>query len=369
MSCYDNIIGLSRADCPCVNTAPPSNYTTSTSGLFMSDVPPFNEMEGFEDCGTDSIWDVLTKSRSQAITAFIADSNSALLTNFESRRERFKGQIGEASARQSIQTDKTYVAARLAFNPLRGGSAKITAIGTCGTAAGTIHAYIYNSLNTMVWEGDLETINGFKINTLATAIVLPTYIDFDDKHEYFLVYEHDSNAPLRANTIGSCGGCGFYPYFDLADPQWKGRFGGGRAWANWVMVGGWRGDTLTDFDNQTGTGDTCLNGLAIQMEVGCDIGAVLCNGSLDFTTDPLALSIAFAIQWKACDIAAALILGSTRLTRAATTNREFLLKERAEWQSKYAQTMQYIAQEAALGINDCLQCKNEHGFRVDTVWS
>ena len=149
--------------------------------------------------------------------------------------------------------------------------------------------------------------------------------------------------------------------------MWKGQYSGSKAWANWVMVGGWTGNTLTDFDLCNGSTGTQLNGLALQVELGCDVGLLLCNGSLDFTTDPQALSIAYAILWKSLSNAASLLLGSTKLTRTATANREYLKEARAEWDRKYETNISYITQQATLNMNDCLACKDEIGMQVATV--
>lgn len=366
MACYDTIIGLARQDCPCIEDAPPAGYNTSDSGLFIADHPPFNEMEGFGECGQGSVWDILARAREQAILTFQADTNSALMSVFQPRRERFKGQIGEASGRETLTTDNTYAGVRLACNPMRGGVVKITHIGTLFSAAGTITLKIYNSLNQQVGSDiTLTTANGFYLNTLATPVELPTYIDFDDQHEYFLTYQHNGANPAKVNSIAAC--CGFHARYDLENPMWKGQFTGGRAWANWLMAGGWTGDTLTDFDLCEGSTSTRMNGLSLQVELGCDVGAVLCNGSLDFNTDAQALSIAYAILWKSCSIAASLLLGSTKLTRTAQANREFLKESRSQWEIKYATAVDYVTQNAMLNMNDCLACRDEIEMKVAPV--
>ena len=366
MACYDNIIGLARQDCPCIDEAPPTGYNTSQSGLYIADQPPFNEMEGYNECGQGSVWDVLSRAREQAIKTFQADTNSALMSVFQPRRERFKGQIGEASGRDSLSTSHTYAGIRLACNPMRGGTVKITGIGTLFSAAGTITLKIYNSLNQQVGSDITLTVaNGWHLNTLGTPVELPTYVDFDDNHEYFLVYTFNPSNRAKINNIHSC--CGFYPRYDTASPMWKGKFTGGKAWANWLMAGGWTGDTLTDFDLCSQTTSTNMNGLALQVELGCDVGLVLCNGTLDFDQDAQALSMAYAILWKSSEIAAQLLLGSTRLTRTATANREFLKEQRDRWAKAYQDNLEYVTQQATLGMNDCLACRDDIGMSVAPV--
>jgi len=366
LTCYDNIIGLARTDCPCIEDAPPTGYNTSESGLFITDVPPFDALSGFEECGGGSIWDALERSRDEAISTFVADTNALLMRTFTSRRERFTGQIGEATGREAYSTGNTYAGIRIACNPLRGGRIKITHIGTLFHGAGTLLLSITNSLNQVVSTVTVDILNGWKLNALATPIVLPTYIDFDDKHEYFITYTYSPSNQPRINNI-NCGCGGFVPWYNQDKPMWSNAHPGNRAWANWIQVGGWSGNTLTDFDQAPSTTNTQMNGLAIQVELGCDVGKVLCNGSLDYTSDPFALSMAYAIRHKSCEILASKLLASTELNRVNVINREILQGLKREWNAKYAENVQYITQEAQLRQNDCLACRDESGMAVRTI--
>lgn len=366
MACYDNIIGLSRADCPCIDTAPGEGFDTSLSGLYMADLTPLDNLEGLEECGVGSVWDMLGKSRDEAVKIFVADTNAMLMNTFSSRRENFKGQIGEAVGRETLETSNTYAGIRLAFNPMRGGRIKITKIGTLFSGAGTLTLKIHNALNVQVWTGDVTISNGWTLNTLETAITLPTFVEFSNTHEYFLTYTYNPSNKPKLNKI-NCGCGGFVPWYDLSNPMWKNQHSGGRAWAGWMMCGGWTGNTLTDFDQATGNDGTIMNGLALQIELGCDIGQVLCNGTLDFETDPFAMSIAHAIRYKADSIMLQKLLGSTDLTRSNTINREYYKERRGEMTGRYNKMIDYITQSASLQNIDCLTCKDPHGMIVKPV--
>ena len=206
------------------------------------------------------------------------------------------------------------------------------------------------------------------VNTISPAIELPTFIEYDSKHQYFLVAAvNPSNLP-KLNEI-NCGCGGFVPWFNTSNPMWKDKHNAGRAWANWVMAGGWSGDTLTDFDRSEQSTSTRMNGFALKIELGCDVGAILCSGTLDFTNDPLALSIAYAIYWKSLELLATKSLGSTKLTRTNLVNREFLQAERDKWSIKYEDNLRYIIQEASMSVNDCLVCRDESGLHIATARS
>lgn len=369
MACYDNIIGLARADCPCIDAEAPDEYATSNSGLYISDIEPLDTLSGYGECGESSIWTILSKARDEAVRTFKADTNALLMQYYRPQRETFKGQIGEASGRDLHTTDNTYTGIRIACNPMRGGTLKITHIGTLFSASGTVSVSVYNSLNVQVVAPFNVTVAaGWHLNTLPTAIELPLYVDFDSKHEYYIVYTYSPSNKAKLNRL-SCGCGGFAPYYDMGNPMWKNPFGGAKAWANWIMVGGWSGDTLTDFDQCAATSTTQMNGLALTIELGCDISQVLCKGTMDFTNDPLAMTCAYSILWKSAEIMASKLLSSTDLNRQNVINRDVLKEKRKEWQGKYLEATRYIAEQAAIVQNDCLTCRESQIIGVRTAFS
>jgi hypothetical protein len=323
-------------------------------------------LQGFESCGVGSVWDILAKARTDAVSSFQADSNSLLLNYYEPKRQYFKGQIGEAKATANVSTSETYAGVRIRCNPVRGAIMRINKVGTIFTSSGTFTLSVYNSLNTLVATRTLTKSNGFTVNTLATPIELPLYVDYDDNHEYYLVYTHDSNAPGRANKI-NCGCGGFKPYFDARRPMWSGReYSNGSAWANWIMVSGWTGSAL-DFTDSPGANTQSMNGLFLDIDLGCDIGEVICKSNLDYTYDPLALTIAHTIRYKACHNVGQHLLSTVELNRQNVINREELKARMREWMEQYLQGLNYIAQNAKIDQNDCLTCRNKHGLAVKTI--
>ena len=367
MACYDTIIGLSRNDCPCINEAPPEDYNTSDSGLYMDELEPLTSLQGFETCEAGSVWDILSQARDMGVSTFKADSNSLLLNYYEPRRQYFKGQIGEAKATQSLSTSDTYAGIRIRCNPIRDGVLRINKIGTLFSSAGTIEVKVYNSLNTLIATRTVnKAATGFTVNELATPIELPLSVDYDDNHEYYIVYTHSGGAPAKLNKI-NCGCGGFSPWFDIARPMWSSRqYSGGSAWANWIMVSGWTGDTL-DFTDTPGATSNYLNGLFLDVDLGCDIGQVICKSNLDYTYDPLALTIAHSIRYISCYHVGQKLLSTVELNRQNIINREEIKARMKEWQEQYFQGLNYIAQNAKIDQNDCLVCRNKYGLAVKSV--
>lgn len=368
MACYDNIIGLSRNTCTCLPEAP-DGYNTSLSGLYLDELPLLDSLSGYDKCGVGTVWDLLSRARASAVSTFISDTNSLLMSRYSTRMSRHTGDIGEGAAKSKLTTTKQYAGIRIATRGTRGGTMKITQIGTLFSAAGTVTLKIFNSLNEQVGDDiELETINGFKLNTLTTAVSLPMYIPYAPTQEYFLVYEYDSDNKPGLNSIDcGCGHLGEKPWYDTARPHFGKRFHGARAWGQWIMVGGWLGDSLTEFDQSSTSSGLDLNGLTLNVDLGCDLSQVLCNGSLNFNNDPLALTMAYAIRYAAAQEAASMLLTSTELLRVNTINRDALKALRSEWQDKYAKYCVSIADQAVIEQNDCLTCKDEHGMRIETI--
>lgn len=370
MACYDNIIGLSRNTCNCI-PEPPENYNTSTSGLYLDELPLLDSLSGYDKCGVGTVWNMLSRGRASAVSTFISDTNGLLMSRYSTRMPRFSGDIGEGAAKTKLTTAKQYAGVRFATRGTRGATMKITRIGTLFSAVGTVTLKIFNSLNEQVVDDiELETANGFKINTLDVPVSLPLYIPFAPSQEYFFIYEYDDANKPGLNSIDCrCGHLGEKPWFDTARPHWDRKFSGARAWAKWVMIGGWTGDALNEFDQCGASAGLDMNGLTFTIELGCDLSQVLCNGSLDFDNDPQALTMAYAIRYQAGVEMASMLLTSTELMRANTINRDTLKALRSEWQEKYAEYCNSIADQAAIGQNDCLSCKDEYGMRIETILS
>lgn len=371
-SCYDNIIGLSRTECPC-HDPKPAQYNVSQSGLYLDELEPLNSLDGFDNCEAGSVWDAMDKARSEAVKKFMADSNALLMRNFKLRREPWTGSIGEAAARDWLESSYNYAGIRINCAPVRSGILKIKGIGTLFQTAGSRTAWIYNNLNQLIATLTLNTGSGLHTANVQD-IELPVLQKNTTQTEYFIVYEVDPANKAKLNKI-HCGCGGFKPRFDVHSPYWNlTNKTGANAWGNWVMVAGWQGNTLTDF-YQCDTCQSCavsgeyLNGLTLDIEIGCNLGENFCKGQLDFNTDPLALSIAYAIRYAAAVGLAERLMLSGTLNRANLINREALQAARAEWNSRYIEAVRYIAENPDISRTDCLDCKSAFSMRVGAILS
>lgn len=371
VNCYTTAVGLASCACPCLTDQAPENYNTSDSGLYITDLSPLNALDGLDDCNTPgNLWEVLADCRDRAIRSFIAATNSLLAQTNRMSRERYVGGIGQIKGRNVVTPAGTYAGVRIRCAPVKSGTLYIEKIGGVFDTSGTVNVKIYNQFNTQ-----LGTVGGYNITTVAgqhaqvtVGLSLPTWTEWADVAEYFISYTvNPSNLP-RENKV-TCGCGGFNPLFNTTTP-YDDRAKNDRAWTAWLKVGGWTGDSLTDFDEISNevTASTYTYGLTLQVRLECDPGAALCSGTLNFS-DPLALSMAEAIQYKAACLVADKILTATGISRYNLINRETLIEAKKAWNQAFIETTQYIAANADPKLAGCMECKPAIGMKMQNVLS
>jgi len=369
-NCLDNIIGLSpTAGTACVPAAP-LGYNTSLSGLHLTGLTPLDELMGYGDCAGSDLWDLLTDARNEATSTLLADANALMLRHFAQRREMFRGSIGEGAASDTLVSAKAYAGLRIAANPVRGGVLKIKNISTLFSNTGTVTVWIYNALNQLIATKICNTTANVVTSNAQTDITLPLSIPFSSATEYFLVFSRNNLNLPKVNRLG-CGCGGFNPSFDLSQPFWaKNRYIGTQAWANWLMFSAWEGDDLVSFHQcPSASSNTNMNGLLLEIETYCDTSELICNASKDFQRDPLALSLAYAVRYKAAELIADKMLTTTNLTRANVVNRDIWKAMRAEWNAKYQEYVTYISQNVPITQNDCLVCNDTFKISKQTMFA
>ena len=95
-TCFENIIGLSRTDCECVEDRPVS-AGTSASGLYL------DELEGLSirladtkrDCGESSLWTMMARARENAVKDMVSDILACLNREAAIRRRSGSAIVGD----------------------------------------------------------------------------------------------------------------------------------------------------------------------------------------------------------------------------------------------------------------------------------
>lgn len=366
VTCYDNIIGLSRQGCiDCFDVAPD---TTSLSGLYLDEVAELDSVDGLRPCTSNDVWDIMELAREQGVLRFMGDINGMLTSRYKKNRNNWSGFLGRTKHLESYEAGAgNYAGIRIAPAPVRGGILRIKSINTLFREAGTISVKVYDSLNRLVVTKSVATLAGYKENALTPVIELPLYDKaLSNNLEYFVVYESTLEASLN-ETYCTCGGFDVRyscnnPYYGMVAKSNENR------WSQWIMVGGWTGTTLTDFHDAPDSAPARGYGLILDVDIFCNSSEVVCKDSIKFDgSDVLSFSVAYAILYAAADYLAMRLLSSTKIERSLMMNRESLAIARREFQQKYIEHITYVADNLDIEKNDCLGCQSPIEMRVDKI--
>ena len=341
-------------------------YSESDSGLFITDLLPEEEIAALASCD-QTLWDLMSKARSVAIKEFRAALNTTLARRYQAKYPTFSGNIGEAKASDYLSTGSAFAGIRIRTNGMRSGYLKISRILAMFEATGTVNVTIYDGLGTVaVPSFPISTVAGGKSYT-SVDITLPLLGDFQHEQDYFLAYSYDgANRPRLNKTYCGCDRAfspvtdvntftpeGYDPHFDTGRNQYRGRY----AWHNFIMLGGWEGDSVADFSDAPDQVTEYMNGLCLEIEVGCDMAQGLCGMVQAFGSNQYAMSVATAIQRRSAAYLIARRLNSSQPNRANAVNREHLVKTVGQWEGEYAEIVQWLSQNLPATSLDCFECQ------------
>ena len=123
------------------------------------------------------------------------------------------------------------------------------------------------------------------------------------------------------------------------------------------MVGGFYKSDLSSITNCEDTTDSYMNGLTFQCEFKCKVNDVLCDEYLDFEANPLALSMAHAVNYKAGELLMNKIQMSPNLNRENMINTEAMDAARPVYIQKYEDILKYVIDTVDVTATDCLECR------------
>jgi len=363
IDCFENIIGISRTECVCYPDQS-AQYNTSESGLYLDELETLPQLNGLTNCEDGNIWQILDKSREQAILSFIADMNGELIKNFRLKRKPFKGLIGRNMWKTTHSLAlNSYAGLTMYCADIVSGIVNIQKIGLLFDTSTSFDVIITDNLNNIYGTYTVTSVaNTYTEFTLPMPLELPLHSEQIDNLQYYIYYQVNGFNPL--NNDLSCGCGGFKPIFDLHNPYCSGSqtpnnksFPG---WANFFMVAGWKYTTLPTFydeDFDIGT-DNYMYGLTLTVDVKCKTTEVLCKDSLDFDGNPLAHGMAQMIRYKASEILITDLLRSTNLNRSTMMNAEQLIAFRNENIIRYNELKSWFIENVDIKTNDCFQCKD-----------
>lgn len=343
-----------------INNVFPS-YNVSLSGLYLSDILPINETKALEKCDV-TYWEELQRKREVAIKEVVASLNVSTKSKAKDKYQKFNGYIGTEQSDSYLTTDKAYSVIRIRTNPIRSGFLRIRRAAAFFEKSGEINCWIYNSEGTVVTPMfQLRTTQGGRKTITEIGVTLDMLSDFNTCQDYFLVYEYDpANRPkLNKTYCAPCNKSNLSPItyvnrYGLYN-EWPDDYRGQIAWNNFLIVGGFETDSVDDFSDAPDTVSTYMNGLALEVEIGCDLTKGYCT--LIEGQGPEVMAIATAIQRRW----ASLVVSEKSIS--SVPNRETIAKGDAQksmadvWEGEFAEAMNYLSKAINDTSNDCVMCK------------
>ncbi|RKX64672.1 MAG: hypothetical protein DRP42_05980, partial [Tenericutes bacterium] len=187
VSCFENIIGLSRTPCNDY-TGLSADYTTSDSGLYLDELIPLSKWETVLNCKVgELVFPFMEKARDSAIIDFRIDATAILAAQAKLRRRPFKGQVGKVKRDSTLSlTVGNWYGVVLKCDDIVGGEVAVSNIGTLFDTTGAISLRIYNNLNELITTVALNTVaDALELNTV--SVTLPMHSDYVENLEYYFI--------------------------------------------------------------------------------------------------------------------------------------------------------------------------------------
>jgi hypothetical protein len=351
MDCLNNIIGLSQTECLCLTSQLPtgsdeiSDYNVSASGVFLDQLPGFNMniSSGADDCASGGIWERMNLARTNAIQDYKTNLLACLGMKYKPRINNFSGQLGQASFTGNLNLTSAYAGQKITPRQIKGGFITLKRIGILinQNANVTVHVYSNENTSTLIYSSTpiASAQNTLTWAALSTPLELPMWND-NQTIEYYVIMELNGTFQPKSNKQNcGCGGQKI-PY------------------AEWLVTTGANGNDIANPTSFRLT--TELNGIVLDISATCKVSELICSSQypLDFENDVNALSIAYAIRFRAAAILYENILGSDNINRFTMMNRDEMARNIVEWNNKYTEWINYACENSNnLNENDCLICK------------
>lgn len=369
-TCFDGVVGLASCACPCIEELAPTGWDAANSGLYVNDLLPLDMAEGSDRCNDpQNPWNLLSNSLEQAKIMLANDVKAGLMKRNQLTRKPFTGMIGEKASRNALTLSKPYAGVRIMANKVKGGYYRLTSIGGVFAATGTVSVQIYDRFNAAIGSPiSISTTAGQWAET-ACNVKLPLWVDGAEYAQYFLLYSVNQNNIPRAIKpyCPPCNRGTTPPIFSVEAPHYQKGWTGALGWANWIMVGGFEADNITDFDllaDEVFTSEY-TNGLTITGELYCDPITSVCLSELNYS-DPVALSLAHALRYMAAIIAAEKIIRNPAPYRNSQVSREILATDIQQWWKDYEANVNYATYNAELTNSDCIFCKPAFSMSIQS---
>lgn len=348
-SCFDGVIGLSRKEDLCVDT---SYADTSDSGLYLDELPGMALRILNSVGGNTTLLEKMENARENAINAFKIDALKEIMKTKEPARKKFIGDIGAKQFTTTMTAD-TYHGLRM-YSDIIGGSFTLRAITLILSVTENITLNIYSGEDE---EDGAAALYSYALTSLAGRpkynAITPVELSLDGN--YYFVYS-TTGQPYNNKLTCNCGGHKWC--FNLEHPCYN---RSRDRWTEWAMVAGVHGSDLTVRDDW-GTSREA-RGLVLHGDFGCDTLGVLCSDHSDWSGNEIDSAIAWAILYKAGSFLSAYIMDSEEVNRYTLLGIDGLGANIAFYEERYKIMLEFIADNIEEDRNECLKCRNPHGYR------
>lgn len=373
VGCFENIIGLSRTTCNCVDT-PPAGYNQSTSTLFLDELDGIflDMVQAAKDCNKGNLWDMMAWAREEGIGAAKVELLACLARGTEHQRPYFGGTIGDGLFNSNeSNTGKTFAGQAWNLINAKGAFLSIKRIGTAftTTTAGGITLNIHDDLDsTALYSIPLDTEANKLKWTTTTGIKIPLDVAHKAFKTLFFTYAVDpAMVPKEMKYSCGCGSLGGTNLWSWSHPIWKMipepnmRYN----WLHWLTATGIKTTAGALSSSTTFSTHGTLAGLIFDIEITCETGDIICKDSYDNLDPAISTVMAHAIRYKSAAFLYSQILSTPNLTRYTSKNRQYVEDKRLEWLDEFDKRITgYLCPTLSKApylnkYNDCLKCKEK----------
>ena len=341
-SCLIDYIGLSQTPCNCPAFASQPTEV-SLRGYYIDDEIPIDPLV-YGDCGDGTIWDILTRARTKAISDFEADFNAELQKIYKQRTAPFVGEIGTKAYNGINTTASIFCGVRIDAMAFKGSNLGITSvlIGNNLGGATTLKVWKgYSSDNLTVTN--LELLSSTSVTLLSnqwTTYTFSTPLKYALKtnEHYFITYNLPTGSYPFSNSFPSCGTC------NQVNNGWK----------ESIVVNGLSVSSEGDINGASYS--TTAYGMIVNAQIYCDVSNWLCVLKTLGTISGEFRTVAKALTFKAAQNAVQTMLDSGQLNFTTITNRESLYGKRNHFAKEYADRLTYLASVFPVSEFNCLTC-------------
>lgn len=347
-SCLENIIGITQSDCDCVvsgltnATLTGEWYKQSASGLYMDEQEGMISISAMKDSAEcNEMATFYYNARANAIKQLGDDLLAGLQAKYKRKNPNFSGKAGTTTYSGNLSVNNTYAGDVFRTPPMKSGYMKFYKVWAMMNATVTFNIEVYQK----DWNGDtdeyelVQTIfdvqsqaNTAMENVLTEAFTL--YMSEFGRNFYFL-YQPAGLQP-KSNTI-QCGGCG-----------------GNSLFKPYAALSGITGNDLSLVDSWPRS--NYANGLAFQIEAGCDTKNIVCE--MYNSSDAFQKVMSYAIRFRADAAVLEKVYKSGNVNRYTMMSGEAIQGTRNTFNKQYNDRLAWLIQNADPNLIGCFVCNN-----------